>query len=175
MHKTVFPYDFLDPRVSYESIIAALRGGTGSVQSILTPAEQEYLAARNLAVRLGIGIGGSSSEFVVVTVIARAGLDLKDVDLAVREDGKSVTVTLPPPRIIEIILEDSKPRDYPYPDIKIDPAAWREIAEFIEGRIRGRILAEGVLETALANGKEFLRAFFFQSGFRTVEFAEKPR
>jgi hypothetical protein len=141
----------------------------------LSPAEQEYLAARNLAVRLGFGVGGEAAEFVVVTVIVRAGIDLGAAGLEMGDGQKTIRATLPRAEIIDIILEDSKPENYPYPDIKLNPAAWREVAEFIEGRIRPKILAEGVLDTATANGREFLRTFFVQSGFSAVEILETVR
>lgn len=174
VHKTVFPFDFLDPAVDYRRIIDRLRTGVGSTQSLLTPREREYLAARNLAVRLGVDVGDDAAEFVVVTVIARAGLDLARIGLETRDNGRRLLVSLPPPRILEISLEDAKPDDYPYPDIKLNPAAWRDIAEFIESRIGPRLVEEGILEAAAAGGEDFLRALFSRSGFHSVEFLRKP-
>lgn len=170
VHKTVFPFDFLDPSINYPRLIHRLRSETGSTEELLSPAEREYLQARNLAVRLGVDVSDSASEFVVVTVIARAGLDLSELQLEVQDDRRSLLVYLPPPRIVEISLEDTKPEDYPYPDIRLNPADWRDIVAFIEDRIGSRLIEEGILEAAAAGGEDFLRALFSQSGFDSLEF-----
>lgn len=174
VHKTVFPYDFLDPGLNYESILRTLRSGTGSVRELLSPAEQEYLSTRNLANRLGIRTAGGAADFVVATVIVRAGIDLSSVRMEIREEGraKSVTATLPRADIIDLIIEDPHSGNYPYPDIKLNPAAWREIAKYIEERIRQKIISEGILETARESGIQFLRSFFLQSGFSGIEIIE---
>ena len=76
VYKTVFPYDYLDPALDIRSIIAATRATNGSVADILSPAQELYLRAYNLSHELGMQTGPDHYDFVVVTAVVRAGLDL---------------------------------------------------------------------------------------------------
>jgi hypothetical protein len=184
IHKTVFPFDFLDLSINYDSILRTLRSGTGSVQSMLSPAEREYLKTRDLANKLGIRFGRGINDFVVAAVIVRGGIDLSKAELQIQEyedpktgekGGKGIRLSLPAPSILDIIIEDTKPDTYPYPDVKLNPEQWRILAEFIEDRIREKVLAEGILNTAFQNANAFLSAFLTQGGFSEIEIVENPK
>lgn len=183
VHKTVFPFDFLDEGINFDSILRTLRTGKGTVRSLLSPAEQEYLETRNLAAKLGLSTAKGSSDFVVITVIVRGGIDLSGTTLEVREvrdpssgrvSGKAARLLLSGPEILDLVIEDPRPENYPYPDIKLNPAAWRELAMFVEDRVREKILTGGMLRTALENGKNFLSTLLRQSGFSEIEISQAP-
>jgi hypothetical protein len=183
IYKSVFPFDFLDPSINFETIIRTLRTGTGSVHSMLSPAEKEYLKTRDLASRLGIRFGRGINDFLVTTVLVRCGIDLAGVEFQITEGGpnsgksggKGIRLFLPGPAILDVIIEDAKPEAYPYPDVKLNPEQWRILAEFIEERIRDKVLTEGVLNTAFLNGKAFLTAILAQGGFTEIEISEKRK
>jgi hypothetical protein len=60
IYKTVFPFDYMDPQISFSGILSTLRRGKGSVNTLLSPKEREYLEARELADAVGLRITGNT-------------------------------------------------------------------------------------------------------------------
>ena len=194
VHKAVFPQDYLPPDVNFESILRKLRAGTGPIKSLLHPVEQDYLDAYNLALRIGLRVGKGAYDFVVVTAVVRGGFDLGGTALdpraglspqdrerrfAVgevrdpktgRKTGKKIRVELPKPVITDVIIEDPRPENYPFPDVKLQPEGWKHLAGFVEDRARKAAEAEGILETADRNCRDFLKALLGQGGFTEIDF-----
>ena len=191
IYKTVFPFDYLDPHLSIESINTKLRK-PGSDIDDLYEFEQDYYTAWVLANNLDFNLNENEYTFVVITVRVIAGFDLSDtlydsgeereeweLKQLIRiskemngegEEIKSIKLKLPPAEITEVILEDITGEHYDYPDIRIDPEGWKNLSAFIETRVRKKVLEEGILETAEKNGKRFLEGFLRQAGFTIIEF-----
>lgn len=182
-HRSVFPYDYLPPGVSLNEVLRKLRGSNAEPEDILTPDEHLYLRAYNLASDIRLTSSGGTFDFVVVTLIVTAGYDF---DSGVREivieqvhgsDTRTLraVVTLDPPKIVDVSVEDIRPSAYPYPEVALSPDGWRRVAKFVRSELIPDAVLEEVLATARANGEAFLRALFLQAGFAEVRFEEAGR
>jgi hypothetical protein len=191
IYKTVFPFDYLDPHLSIESINATLRKPDSGIDD-LYEFEQEYYAAWVLANNLGFNLDENDYTFIVITVRVIGGFDLSDtlyksgeereewelkqlirISTEITGEGeeiKAIKLKLPPAAITEVILEDMTSEMYDYPDIRIDPESWKKLSAFIETRVRKKVLEEGILEAAENNGRGFLEGFLRQAGFAEIEF-----
>ncbi|MFQ3621320.1 MAG: DUF4230 domain-containing protein [Spirochaetales bacterium] len=170
IRKVVFPYDYLDPSLNFATILTLLRHGKGSVNTLLSPKEKNYLEARELSDKIGLRISGSRREFVVVTTRISVGIDLKELELEPVSDS-TLKVFLPPPRITELVIEDAFPANYPYPDASITPLHWKWVAEFVLEKIREEPLEASIIRSAKDQAIHFLASFFRQAGFLHVEFS----
>ncbi len=179
-HRAVFPYDYLPPGVSLNEVLRKLRGSNTTVRDTLTDDEYLYLRAWNLASDVRLSSTGGTFDFVVITLIITAGYDpgsgVREIVMERIEGSDATTrravVTLDPPSIVDVAVEDIRPADYPYPEISLSPDGWRRIAGFVrEELVEERILDE-VLAAARANGEAFLRQLVLQAGFAEVRFEE---
>ena len=197
VYKAVFPHDYMNPAMNFDSILQKLRTGTGPIKALLHPMEQDYLDAYNLALRIGLRVGKGAYDFIVVTAIIRGGFDLTGTALdpkaelslqdrtrrfAIGESrdpktgkllGKKIRLELPKPIITDVVIEDPQPENYPFPDIKLKPEQWKLLAGFVEERARRTAEAEGLLETTNQNCREFLRALLTQAGFTETDFVQR--
>jgi hypothetical protein len=196
VHRVVFPYDYLPDRISINGILAKIREGGDSVREILDPEEYLYFRAYSLAIDVGIDPGGNR-DFLVVTVVATAGFDLSGSPVAAPErsgngdggqgprggftvetvssgDGeiRRVLVPAPPPIITEVRVEDIQ-GDYPYPDVAIGADDWRRVADFVREQSAELPGVRNLLETARANGEEFIRGLLRDAGYDEVEFVRE--
>lgn len=191
VYRTVFPYDFMDPAVSLDSMLATLRAGRGSIETLLSPVEMEFYRAYNLARDVGLGVSEDDFEFLVVTVIVGAGFDLADTlpaspsELsqsqlesvvaieAQRVEGtirRRITLPLPATTLTHVLIEDRDTASYPYPDVAIQPDEWRRVAAFVTERVRERTIQEGILEEADERGRRAIRSLLLESGYDEVLF-----
>jgi len=171
IQKVVFPYDYLDPELDFDVILTTLRRGKGSVNSLLSPRERDYLEARELAERIGLKFTGRRREFVVITAQIGVGISLEKLKILPRSEG-SIQVLLPPPRIVDLTIEDPNPSTYPYPDIPLSPYHWKLVADLVERKLRERPLEASVLATARVQVTRFLTSLLQQAGFRDIEIKE---
>ncbi len=168
IQKVVFPYDYLDPELDFDVILTTLRRGKGSVNTLLSPRERDYLEARDLAERIGLKFTGRKREFVVVTAQILVGIDLENLKILPRSE-KSILAILPPPRIADLAIEDPNPATYPYPDIPLSPSHWKLVAGLVERKLRERPLESSILASARTQASRFLTTFFQQAGFTEIE------
>lgn len=195
VYRTVFPYDFMDPSVRIESIMQTLRDGRGSVETLLSPEQREFFEAYNLSHEVGLAVGGSDYEFLVVTVIVGAGYNLTDTPLASPDaltpeevagvvereekvvDGRPVrriAIPLPEPEITYVLIEDRDTDSYPYPDVNLRPDGWRRVAGFVSDRVRQRTIDDGILTEASERGRNAVRALLLGAGYDEVSFTPLP-
>ncbi|MBP7494288.1 MAG: DUF4230 domain-containing protein [Spirochaetales bacterium] len=175
IYKTVFPFDYMDPQISFSGILSTLRGGKGSVNSLLSPKERDYLEAREQADAVGLRITGNRREFVVVTAQITAGIDLKSLKiepLPGSTDSAGFRIIVPPPRITDVVIEDPTPENYPYPDIALTPERWKRIAAFTAVKVQERAKEGELLKSAWDQTVAFLSIFMRQAGITEIEFQE---
>jgi hypothetical protein len=106
-----------------------------------------------------------------------AGIDLgkmQEGDLRIDTEGMAY-MTLPPAEIFSVYLDNSKTQVYDrqtgwlrVPDKDMETQA-RQAAE---GEIRAAAVEDGILDTALANGKVFLEHFLLALGVKSVYFTD---
>lgn len=179
VHRAVFPYDYLPSGVSLNEILRKLRASDRTVRDTLSEEEHLYFRTWSLASDIDLSTTGGTFDFVVVTLLITAGFDVGAgeeeivVERYVAPDGTSArraTVTLAPPQIIDVAIEDIERDDYPYPDTSLGADAWRRIADFVRERSVPPPVIEEILETAKRNGEAFIRGVLEQAGFAEVRF-----
>ena len=177
VHRAVFPYDYLPDGVSLNTVFDKLRGSTGTVREALTENEYQFFTAYNLAADIGLPVSAGAFDFVVVTLVISAGVDLQDEAMSVSieetagDDGETTTratLPLPPASINRIDVEDINPEDYPFPDTSVSADGWRRIADYV----RSQPLPDAVTTRALAAAEEgaarFLESVLLQAGIDEV-------
>ncbi|TVR93254.1 MAG: hypothetical protein EA428_02460 [Spirochaetaceae bacterium] len=192
IYRSVFPYDYMAPHLSLASILRSIRAGSGSIADMLNEEEQRYLDAYNISLQAGLRTDTAAAEFVVVTVVVRAGFDLADTVFArpheatpeelssvfsVEEVHNAATgarlriarMTTPPAVITDLRVEDVNPETYPYPDVSLSPDGWRSIAQFVRERARSETIGDGILRAAEQNGHRLLETLLLQLGYDRVE------
>ncbi|HUX12045.1 MAG TPA: DUF4230 domain-containing protein [Spirochaetia bacterium] len=190
VYRTVFPYDYMDPTLDIGSIIAATRASRGSVASLLSPAQERYLRAYNLSRDLGMQTGPDRYDFVVVTAVVHAGIDLSDTTVAHPEAaskqeiaqwmkldesngaGRSVSVRLPQAVVTEVRIEDPDKATYAYPDVQIPPSGWKRITAFVASHIREDAERSDLRNLARERARTLVESFLKNTGFDTVDFVE---
>lgn len=177
IHKSVFPYDFFPPELDWAALIERRRSG---VQ--LSDAEWDYLTLYELSREVGIPLDREPNRFVVLTVVVKAGYDLRSLagrradEIALGRlewlhfRGSGVEVSLPRPAITELIVQDAPSTAYGYPSLDVSPEQWRRIVAFTARKTREQIEASSILDEAATNAQDYLRIFFRQAGFQNVRF-----
>lgn len=197
VYRTVFPHDYYPEGVNINQLLSRLAMDNRPIEEVLTPEEAAYWEAYNLAAEVGLRPG--REEFIVVTVRARGGYSLEGTaldpgrsrrsaesapnDRAARDvfsvseetgpDGsqlRRLTLRLPPPEVVEVVVEDVNPELYRYPEVGLDPEGWRQVAEFVSRRVTELTVEEGILERTRENTESFLRSLFLQAGYDEVIF-----
>ena len=183
VYKTVFPYDYVPSEYDWRDLV--MRAGQNMP---LDAEEEELLSMYRFCEKIGMKIDSRQFEFAVVTCIVKGGYELsgtlydqieRDVPLpdiegyiSINEEEKSVTLRLPRPAILDVIIEDTTDSNYSYPALPISPENWKILTNFVAGKIREKVTADGILETAAEKGKEFITKVLKQSGFSSVQFIE---
>ncbi len=125
---------------------------------------------------------GSESILLIVQAKALAGIDLAELsegDIQVK-DRKTVSIHLPPPRILHVYLDEKKTQVWdrsktwwtpwiPY-DINLEQKA-RMLA--IDA-IKQEALDMGILKDAQSSAETLIRGLLRPLGFEKVEFSPKP-
>ncbi len=181
VYRTVFPHDFYPEDVELQQVLNRLSIDTRPVEEVLSPQQIAYWDAYNLA--LDVGLRPARDEFIVVTVRAQGGYDLSDEN-ALSENAFTVTeeetaegtllrvltIALPAPEIVDLVVEDVRPEEYRYPEVAVEPEGWQRVAEFVSARVAARTVDEGILDHTQQNSESFLRSLFRQAGYDQVTF-----
>lgn len=182
VHRAVFPYDYLPSGVSLNEILRKLRESDRTVRETLSEDEYLYFRTWNLAGDVDLSTTGGTFDFVVVTLLITAGFDVGSgeeeivIEQFVTPEGtaaRRATVTLAPPQIIEVAVEDIERDDYPYPDTSLGADGWRRIADFVRTESVPPEILDEILETARRNGEGFIRGVLEQAGFAEVRFTDR--
>jgi hypothetical protein len=88
------------------------------------------------------------------------------------EDGEQrrAEVRLPQPTILNVVVQDVKPEEYPYPDVAISPDAWRRIAQFVAEQSKPATVREELFDRARRNTEALITAVLTQAGIDEVTF-----
>jgi hypothetical protein len=191
VHRAVFPYDYLPDGVSLNAVLQKLRDSRSLTDEALTPDEALFWSTYRLADEIDLSVTGGTFDFVVVTLMITAGYDLGSgvTEVVVEripgtasgrsaasgsETGRRAVVTLGPPAILEIGVEDIDRDDYPYPDTALGAESWRKVSEYVRERSVPQAVIDEILAAARRNGEEFIRAVLVEAGFAEVVF-DDPR
>lgn len=121
-------------------------------------------------------IFGTSRVLMVAHGVVKAGVDLRQLPpQAVRVDGKSVSMALPPARITDAYLDESRTQV-----IERSTGLLRMFDKTLESAARQQALEDikraarhgGILKEADQKAREQLAHLFHQLGFEHVEFLE---
>ena len=191
VYRSVFPHDYYPEGVNLIQVLNRLALDNRPAAEILSPEELNYWEAYNLA--NDVGLRASRDEFVVVTVRARGGYELEgtaverdSVDVPASGPGGAFSVTdargpgdtsirvltirLPEPEVVDIVVEDVNPDTYRYPEVGLHPEGWQQVAAFVSRRVAARTVEEGILDRTRENTEGFLRSLFKEAGYDRVEF-----
>lgn len=180
VYKTVFPYDFAPPDTDWDRLLLKQQRNLA-----VTETEKKLLEVYQLCTDVGIRLDSRSYTFVVITSVVKGGFDLKGTVYENPESGEnlhdyiridkesnSLYIKLPEPVIVDLIIEDSTSENYQYPDLGIEPQSWKKLTAFIAREIEGKVIEEGILETARERGEEFFRRLFLEAGYNDIVFME---
>ncbi len=174
-YKSVFPYDFIppdtDPLQAYRRYLQGVE---------ITEREKKAAELYRLCQDSGIRLDGFSYSFVVVTSHIKGGFDLSRgpwgvlknaADLiSVNPSLKSMSIRLPEPAITEFIIRDETSTEYEYPDIELDAEQWRRVSDYVEQRIREKVVEDGILEKTEENMQQILKRILQDLGWKYITF-----
>ncbi len=179
-YKTVFPHDFIPKNSNPERAFFRLQRGEE-----LTAQEQEAARLYQVCRESGIRLWPRTTEFVVLTSRVKGGYNLESAvsERPSNESSKkpslrihsnpslsTVEIRLPHPTITEFVIQDETSEYYQYPDINVDAKQWRIITEYVEDKIRFRVMEQGILDTTERKMKDVLTKLIKSSGWEHIVF-----
>lgn len=189
----VFPYDFMDQGLSYRQVSEKLGSSPAPAEELLTPRELRYWQAYNVALEVGLDPRPEAGEFIVVSTTLLVGYRLDELSgpagerlVTIRDGrvgtgapgaagesrGRRAEIALPEPQVLDVVVQDVRPEEYPYPDVAISPEGWRRVARFVSEAPRRAGLEEELLERAEQNARALIRTVLTEAGFGEVSFEE---
>ena len=167
IYKSVFPFDFLDQETNWRQLLIKR-----TKNELLSNIEKDNLWLYDQCKSIGIDLEYDIYDFVVITSIVEAGINFENGinhdDIII--EGKNISLRIPKTIITKFTIEDSDSSNYNYPDLDVDPMNWRQITNFVEEKIRIRVLEDGILKNAETRGKEFIKSLLIESGWENVIF-----
>ena len=151
----MFPFDFFDKDLDWRELLLKRTKGAK-----LTESDVENLWLYDECQAIGINLIHKTYDFVVITSIVDAGINIGElIDPSdVKIEGKSVTLRMPETIITNFTIEDSDSTSYNYPDLNVDPLNWKKITNYVEEKIKLRVIDDGVLKTAGKRGQDFIES-----------------
>ena len=167
IYKSVFPFDFFDKDTDWRVLLSKRTKGEK-----LTESDIENLWLFDECRSIGINLIYQTYDFVVITSIVEAGMNIGEfIDPQdIKTEGKSVTLRMPETIITNFTIEDSDSSSYNYPDLNVDPLNWKKITNYVEDKIKLRVVEDGVLKTAEKRGRDFIESILIESGWDKVIF-----
>ena len=167
IYKSVFPFDFIDKDTNWKTILSK-----NAKNEFLSEVETDKLRLYNQCKSIGINLESNIYDFVVITSIVEAGLNLENGfhsdDILI--EGKNITLRIPDTIITNFIIEDPDSSRYQYPDLDVNPMQWKQITDYVEEKIRLKVLKDGILKNAELRGNEFIKSVLLESGWENVTF-----
>jgi hypothetical protein len=109
-------------------------------------------------------------RFVVIPVLARAGIDLNQAPTLLQKHAPrgELVIKLPPVQLTElIILEEENSQDFP--EVPLTPAQWRTLVELVQPCV-GLILKDrGLGEEGREGAKRFYEAVYASAGVKDLK------
>ncbi|MCK5153649.1 MAG: DUF4230 domain-containing protein [Spirochaetales bacterium] len=169
IYKSVFPFDFLDKETDWKQILSKR-----TENEFMTTTEKNNLWLYDQCISIGIDPEHDIYDFVVITSIVEAGFNFEDKineeDIII--EGKNISLRIPQTIITKFTIEDPVSSKYQYPDMDIDPMNWKQITNYVEEKIRIKVLEDGILKSAEARGNEFIKSLLIESGWESVVFIQ---
>jgi len=169
IYKSVFPFDFYEKDTDWRSLLSKRIKGDE-----LTELEIENLWLFDECQTIGINLIYQTYDFVVITSIVEAGMNIGEfIDPEdIKIEGKSVTLRMPQTIITNFTIEDSDSSNYNYPDLNVDPLNWKKITNYVEEKIKLKVIEDGVLKTAEKRGQDFIESILIDSGWDNIIFVQ---
>lgn len=183
VYKTVFPYDFIPADYEWTGLLLKT-----TRREPLTKEEEKLLSMYRFCDKIGIKIDSNRYDFAVVTCIVKGGYDLTgtlyaqiDLDehmaniedyILIDAEKNSISLRLPRPTIVDVVIEDSTDTNYQYPALSISPGNWKILTSYVAESVREKVTEDGILESAEARAKDFISQVLIQSGYSSVDFIE---
>ena len=169
IYKSVFPFDFYEKDTDWRSLLSKRIKGDE-----LTELEIENLWLFDECQTIGINLIYQTYDFVVITSIVEAGMNIGEfIDPEdIKIEGKSVTLRIPQTIITNFTIEDSDSSNYNYPDLNVDPLNWKKITNYVEEKIKLKVIEDGVLKTAEKRGQDFIESILIDSGWDNIIFVQ---
>lgn len=169
IYKSVFPFDFFDQNTDWRQLVSKRTNS-----KFLTVLEKDQLWLFDQCKSIGIDLEYDIYDFVVITSVVEAGLNLEDVinpdDITI--DGKTISLRMPKTIITKFTIEDSESAKYNYPDLDVDPIHWMQITSYVEEKIRAKVLEDGILKNAETRGNDFIKSLLLESGWENIVFIQ---
>ena len=169
IYKSVFPFDFYEKDTDWRILLSKRTKGDK-----LTKLEIENLWLFDECQTIGINLIYQTYDFVVITSIVEAGMNIGEfIDPEdIKIEGKSVTLRMPETIITNFTIEDSDSTSYNYPDLNVDPLNWKKITNYVEEKIKLKVIEDGVLKTAEKRGQDFIESILIDSGWDNIIFVQ---
>jgi hypothetical protein len=183
----VFPYDFVPDQATYREITEKLSASTATAAELLNEEELRAWRAYNVALEAGLDPRPDAGEFVVISTTLHLGYRLDESDELVRvleeatdpEGGSGAAlrrvaeISLPEASILEILVKDVRPEQYPFPDVALSPEEWRRVAGFVREHATVQADLTELRRRARRNTERLLEGVLARAGFDEVRF-ENP-
>lgn len=183
--KLIFPFDFVDRDVSWWSVKEMYERGFEADEN-----QQELIHIYKACLDGGFDPSVDIYDFIVFTAVVKAGINISgtvfenpalyepgslDSYLKIDETGtgRNISVYVPEAEITDLYIDDRKPSSDNFPDAQMTPAQWRDLVEFLEPRIREKVISLGILEDAAENSRKLIETILRDSGFSDVAFTER--
>ena len=124
---------------------------------------------------------GNEKVLLLVQGKVLGGIDLSRVtpqDVRVDSDKKSVTVSLPPPRVLEAFLDEKETRVWDEvtwwtPWVASNPDLQKDARLLALDKVKGAAREMGILADAQRNAETSIRGLLMALGFDTVKFVPR--
>lgn len=167
IYKSVFPFDFINQNTDWKQLLLKR-----TKDKFLTTIEKEKLWIFDQCKVIGINLEYDTYDFVVITSIVEAGINLEDIisseDIII--DGKNISLRMPQTIITKYTIDDPDSSRYTYPDLDVDPMNWKKITGYVEEKIRIKVLEDGILKNAEERGNDFIKSLLLESGWENIIF-----
>ena len=162
------------PRVTFEPSSIVLQ-----VQRLNQLVVVKYTLQQVIEMEQSRPLYGNEKVLLLVQGKVLGGVDLSQMtpqDVRVSRDGKSVTLNLPMPRVLEVFLDEKETRVWDNvswwtPWIAPNPDLQKEARLLALDKVKGAAREMGILSDAQHNAETSIRDLLMALGFETVKFS----
>jgi len=189
--KVLFPYDFIEKGVKPDWWILqsyynrdpdefALKSSESFYPDSVLPEPWNYARLYALCRESGVDPAADPDFFVVLTASVKAGIPFLSEQMKVRklsgqdENDEKIILTLPVPRITDIIVEDRSDENSGFPEVDMTPAQWSRFITVLSPEISDLAVKEGILDLARESASFLVTDLFEGAGIelQEIEFSD---
>ena len=164
------------PRVAFEPSAIVMQ-----IQRLNQLVVVKYTLQQVIEMEQSRPLYGNEKLLLLVQGKVLGGVDLSRLtprDVRIGRDKRSVTVSLPPPRILEAFLDERETRVWDKvswwtPWVAPNPDLQKEARLLALDKVKGAAREMGILADAQHNAETTIRGLLTALGFETVEFAQR--